>query len=75
MMTGNPISSQTFLASSKLSTTPSLPGTTGTLFLIMVSLATALSPMELIDSGDGPMNLISCSRQILENSAFSERNP
>ena len=63
------------MASSTVSNKPSEPGITGTPAFFMVSLAVALSPMELIISAEAPMNLIPCSEQILENSAFSDKKP
>ena len=56
-------------------TTPSLPGTTGTPALRIVSFARALSPMAVIISGLGPMNLIPLVVQISAKLAFSARNP
>ncbi len=58
-----------------MATAPSLPGTTGTPQLRIVLFANALSPILLIISGEGPINLIFVSAQISENSAFSAKNP
>ena len=48
---------------------PSEPGVTGTPAAVMVARAATLSPMSSMLSGDGPMNLIPCSRQRRLNSA------
>ena len=54
---------------------PSEPGVTGTPAAVIVARAAALSPMRSMDSGDGPMNLMPCSRHRRLNSARSARNP
>ena len=54
---------------------PSLPGTHGTPAAFMVNFAVALSPIFEIISDDAPINLISCSSQIFENFAFSDKKP
>src|SRR5690554_4381605 len=54
---------------------PSEPGMVGTPAAAMVALAVALSPILLIMSGVAPINLMLYSSQILENSAFSDKNP
>ena len=64
MMTGYTISLANFFAASTLSNKPSPPGTTGTPALIIVSFAVILSPILLIMSGVGPINLIPWSAQI-----------
>ena len=74
-ITGYPISLAKVFASSTLSNKPLPPGTTGTPALIMVSLAVILSPILLIISGVGPINLIPWSAQICANLAFSAKNP
>ena len=51
------------------------PRVDGTPALIIVSLAVILSPIALIISGVGPMNLIPCLPQISANLLFSARNP
>ena len=48
---------------------------TGTPAAVIVARAAALSPMSSMLSGDGPMNLMPCSRQSRLNSARSARNP
>ena len=74
-ITGYPISFAKPFASSTLCKRPSPPGTTGTPALIIVSFAVILSPMALIISGVGPMNLIPCSLQIRANFEFSAKKP
>jgi len=54
---------------------PSEPGTIGTPAFFMVSLAEALSPIELICAAVAPMNLMPYSAQMAENLAFSDKNP
>ena len=54
---------------------PFEPGMVGTPALFIVSLAFALSPIEFIISADAPINFIWFSLHILENFAFSARNP
>ena len=75
MITGYLIVLANSIASSTVSKSPSEPGITGTPAFFMVSFAVALSPIELIISAEAPMNLMPCSEQIRENSAFSERKP
>ena len=75
IITGYPISLANFLAAVTSSNKPSPPGTTGTPALIMVSLAVILSPMLLIISGVGPINLIPWSAHICANFAFSAKKP
>ena len=41
----------------------------------IVAFALALSPIFSIISGEAPINFIPCSLQILENLAFSDKNP
>ena len=74
-ITGYPTSLANFSASSKDSIIPSEPGTQGTPASIIVDLAEALSPILSIISALAPMNLISCSSQIFEKFAFSDKNP
>ncbi len=74
-MIGNPISSATGSASSRVFTTSSDPGTVGTPTSIIVRRAVALSPMDRIWSGVGPMKAISERAQISLKSAFSARKP
>ena len=74
-ITGYPVSLATFSHSSKDFIMPSLPGTHGTPAAFIVALAFALSPILSIISGDAPINLISCSAQIFENLAFSDKKP
>ena len=75
MITGYLMAFANSFASSTVSIKPSEPGITGTPARFIVSFAVALSPIELIMSAEAPMNLIPCSEQIRENSAFSERKP
>jgi len=74
-MIGKPISRAAAIASAGSVTTPSVPGTVGTPTRIIVSRAVALSPIERICSGVGPMKVIPDRVQISLNSAFSARNP
>ena len=48
---------------------------TGTPAAVMVLRAAALSPIRSMLSGDGPMNLMPCSRQRRLNAERSARNP
>ena len=75
IMTGKPIFLATLRAFSSLSTTPSLPGMTGTLALVAISLALALSPKLTMASAEGPINLILQSEHCSAKSAFSAKNP
>jgi tripartite-type tricarboxylate transporter receptor subunit TctC len=72
---GYPIVLEISAASPTVLTTPSLPGTTGTPAFFIVSLASDLSPIALIISAVGPMNLIPEVVQISAKLAFSARNP
>ena len=74
-ITGRPMSLATTSASSASAMMPSEPGVTGTPAAVIVARAAALSPMRSMLSGDGPMNLMPCSRQRRLNSARSARNP
>ena len=74
-MIGKPTSSAAAFASSGSETTPSDPGTVGTPTSIMVLRAVALSPIDRIWSGVGPMKTSSERAQISLNSAFSARKP
>ena len=74
-MMGKPIDSASGIASSTVGTMPSEPGTVGTPTSIIVARAVALSPIERICAGVGPMNVMSDRAQISLNSAFSARNP
>ena len=58
-----------------MSSTRSVPGVTGTPLAVMVFLAVALSPIFLIASAEGPINLIPWSVQISTKSARSDINP
>jgi hypothetical protein len=53
----------------------SLPGVVGTPASRMMRLAVALSPIEAMTVGEGPMNVSPWSRAISANRAFSARNP
>ena len=64
-----------FTASLSDSTGPSLPGTVITWAFLTVSLATALSPISLMDFDLGPMNLMLHDSHCSANLAFSDRNP
>ena len=75
IITGNPILEDICSPSSSVSIAPPDPGIVGTFAEIIVETAVALSPIFSIISGEGPINLILCSEQILENFAFSERKP
>ena len=75
IITGRPMSRATTSASAALSMMPSEPGVMGTPAAVIVARACALSPMSSMLSGDGPMNLIPCSRHSRLNSARSARNP
>ena len=75
MITGNPIFFAVLRAVSSEATAPSLPGTTGTLLRFMTCLAFALSPPSLMDSGDGPMNVIPDVRHASAKWGFSDRKP
>ena len=54
---------------------PSEPGVTGTPNFVAVARAVFLSPIMLITSAEGPMNLILHSLQISAKWAFSLRKP
>ena len=75
IITGNPMSDAMVFAVLKSAMTPSEPGTTGTCAFFIVSLARALSPIALIASGGGPMNVRPEVPQISAKEAFSARNP
>ena len=62
-------------ASPSLAISPSVPGVTGTPYLVAVARAVFLSPMARINSAEGPMNLILQLSQISAKRGFSERNP
>ena len=62
-------------ASSTFSSRPSLPGMVGTPTFCMVALAVDLSPIERIDSGEGPTKVKPWSAQISANLSFSARKP
>ena len=74
-MTGRPTSRATASAWAASVITPSEPGVTGTPAAIMVARAMALSPMSSIDSGPGPMKVMSLSAHRREKPAFSARKP
>ena len=73
--TGKPIWWASSIASASLPTGPSLPGTVGMPSSRAVALATILSPIRRMCSGDGPMKMKPCSSTIWAKSAFSERKP
>ena len=64
-----------FLASSRLLTNPSEPGTTGTPAFFIVALALDLFPISSIISLDGPINLIPISLHILAKELLSDKKP
>ena len=64
-----------FRASSADSTAPGLPGTVGTPAFFAVSLATDLSPIFRIASGEGPIQVRPTSPRISAKCAFSARKP
>ena len=59
----------------KSSTKPIEPGVTGTPAVLAVSLAVALSPICLIVSGAGPMNVMCIFSHIVAKVGFSDKNP
>ncbi|MMZ71344.1 hypothetical protein D1872_346860 [compost metagenome] len=69
------MSRATITACSKSSIRPSDPGMTGTFASFIVCLATALSPILVMASGEGPMKVILHEPQISAKSAFSARKP
>jgi hypothetical protein len=71
---GKPISSASFLACSKFSTS-SQPGITGTSASFIVFLAMSLSPILAITEPLGPMKVIPFSAHKLEKSGFSDKKP
>jgi hypothetical protein len=73
--TGKPISRATLSASLSEVMPPSEPGTQGIPSRFAVRLASILSPMMRICSGDGPMKATPWSRRISAKRAFSERKP
>ncbi len=75
MMTGKPICFASAPASSTLSSTPGLPGTSGSPACFMVWRATALSPILRIMSGVGPMNVKPLEAHTSAKCAFSDRKP
>src|ERR1700752_5509599 len=75
IITGYLISLASSLPWAALSNNPSEPGTQGTPFFIIVAFALLLSPIELIISGDAPINFILFWRDISENFAFSDKKP
>ena len=72
---GYPIFLAIFFECSNDSNIPSEPGIVGTPASFIVAFALALSPIFSIISGEAPINFIPCSLQILENLAFSDKNP
>ena len=58
--TGKPIFAQIFFASSKDLTPPSDPSIIGNPYFFAIFFASILSPICLINSALGPMNLIPC---------------
>ncbi len=54
---------------------PGEPGTSGSPAAPIASFALALSPSTSIDSGDGPTNAMSLSKQARTNAGFSLRKP
>ena len=74
-ITGYPIFVAKVFASSVLDSIPSPPGITGTPADFIVFFAVALSPIDIIISGPGPINVNPFSEQIFENSADSDKKP
>ena len=62
-------------ASSSDCTTPSLPGTVGTLARRAVSRARALSPIVAITCESGPTKIRPAASTCAANAAFSDRKP
>jgi len=62
-------------ASSAEVTAPGEPGTTGMRSACAVFLATTLSPIMAMCSGEGPMKTMPCSSTMAAKSAFSDRKP
>lgn len=62
-------------ASSSLSTSPSLPGTTGTPARMACSRAVCFSPRDSIVSAAGPTKVMPFCRRRLGKFGFSDRNP
>ena len=75
MITGYPISSTIFIASFSVDISPSYPGTTGMFKDFANSLAFILSPITVITSGFGPINLKPLSIHFSAKEAFSARKP
>ena len=74
-ITGYPIFSAVSSACSNESTAPSDPGTTGRPHSMAVFLALTLSPILVIISGDGPIQIMPCSSTLCAKSARSDKNP
>jgi hypothetical protein len=74
-ITGRPMARTTSSAWAMSPITPSEPGVTGTPAAIIVARAMALSPISSIDSGPGPMKVMSLSAHSREKAAFSARKP
>ena len=72
---GYPTSSAILMASSISVIAESTPGTKGTLYDLTACLALNLSPINSIDSGEGPINFIPASRTLRAKPAFSDRKP
>ena len=75
IITGYPISSTMFFASSTVCTGSLLPGTTGIPASIIVFLASDLLPILLIKSAEGPINVILHFSHNSAKRAFSDKNP
>jgi len=75
MITGKPIFFASFIASSADSIGSGDPGRIGTPAAVMVRRASTLSPIILMTSGLGPMNLMLQSSQIFAKVSDSARNP
>jgi hypothetical protein len=74
-MIGKPMRRATFIASSSVSTMPSLPGVIETPAFRAQARAEFLSPIACIALAGGPMNLILQLSQTSAKCAFSARNP
>jgi hypothetical protein len=75
MMTGYPMSLAILAACSSPSIGPSLPGRIGTPAFFIARRARALSPINRITFGSGPMKRMWQASQTSARYALSERNP
>ena len=75
MATGTPCSSAKAITSSASATGFFVPGAMGASAASAMWRAVTLSPSAAMDSGDGPIHVMSASMTFCANSAFSERKP